>query len=453
MAVRRQPRERLVIDHDRITERVNIATLKLELKRALKPLIVMAIGLAATAAAADYILTNINGGIGGTNSVQFEVADATGVVPGRAESRFYGIEAGLITNAEREHGHAVLTATIATKLGPIYRNAQAELRPNTALQDMYLDVTDRGTPSAGIAGPNDVIPMSQTQSPTNLADVLDLFQPDVRTQLNNILNDLGNGLQDRGADLRQAFIELAPLLTIAGNLSHQLADRATLTKQLVHNTAILSAVLASRSTQLHQLVTSGTSTLESLSTEGGVPLSETIDRLPATLAQIQSTLTGVDTLLPAVDHAIVNLTPVADRLPSGLTSLRALGISADPAMRKLETPVAKLLPLADQLQPFSNDLAGALQAIAPQVQDVNTATFAASHCTKQINQYMNWDASAMSKLSDSQGSMVRGNANFGFYADPTFKQSNFMAGTRCAPNTTTLGAVPTPKYDGPAPAP
>ena len=80
--------------------------------------------------------------------MKFEMADVTGVVPNRAEVRFYGIEAGKITDAQLIDGHAVLTATVATKFGQVYKNATAQLRPNTALEDMYLDVTNRGTPSA-----------------------------------------------------------------------------------------------------------------------------------------------------------------------------------------------------------------------------------------------------------------------------------------------------------------
>ena len=67
---------------------------------------------------------------------------------------------------------------------------------------------------------------SQTQSPVNLADVLNTFQPDVRAQLYNMLDQLGNGLQDRGAYLRRAFALLAPFLQVAGNAAGQLAVSA-----------------------------------------------------------------------------------------------------------------------------------------------------------------------------------------------------------------------------------
>jgi ABC-type transporter Mla subunit MlaD len=440
-----------VIDRDRITERVNVSTFKLELRRALRPLIVIAIGFVIAIACVEYILFGISGGIGSTHTMKIEVSDATGVVPGRAESRFYGIRAGFITGAQLEGGHAVLTVSIANKFGNVYKNAQAELRPNTALNDMYLDITSRGTPSAGIAGPNYTIPIDQTHSPTNLADVLNTFQPDVRAQLNNILNDAGNGLADRGADLKRAFSLLAPFLSIAGNVSQQLAVRSDLTKQLVHNASILTNTLAQRSTQLHGLVTNGTHTLEALATEGGAPLRQTISEGPYAFDIVSKVFTDVAQDYPSLIKTLGALRPVADELPSGLANLKTLARRADPAVLRLQTPVTKLVPLADALTPLAGHLSSALSTIQPQIADVNDATTDLAQCGTDIDQFFNWDVS-MSKFNDPIGPMVRGNLNFGFYSVPGFTEPNFTQGHNCSGGSS-LGAVPTPKDNGPAPAP
>ena len=440
-----------MIDRERLTENVTAETLKLELKRAIRPLVMLAIGFAATAAAGYYILTNINGGVGSTHTMKFDVADTTGVVPGRAEVRVYGISGGEVTGITLEHGQAVMTATVADKFGPIYKNARAEVRPNTALQDMYLDIVDRGTPSAGKADSGYIVPLSQTQSPVNLASVLNTFQPDVRTQLYNMMDQFGNGLADRGADLRRAFTLLAPFLQIAGNVTHQLATRAVLTRQLVHNAATLSTVLSSRSTQLRTLVTDGTKTLNALSTQAGGPLRTTVSLMPRFLSTAHAILDTITALNPGLDQTISSLGPVADQLPAGLRNLQALADSADPAVKKLQQPVVKLVPLAKQLQPFAANLAGAVNQIAPQVKDVNTVTSDASKCTEQINEFWNWDAS-MSKWHDNLGEMVRGNVHVGFFTIPTNKPTSYVYGSQCAGGAP-IANIPTPKFDGPAPKP
>jgi ABC-type transporter Mla subunit MlaD len=441
-----------MIDRDRVTERVSASTLKLELRRSLRPLIVLAVGFAITIAAGYYIVDSINGGIGGTHEMRFAVSDATGIVPGRAEVRFYGIQAGEVDSASVAHGEAVLQVSVATKYGPVYRNAVAAVRPNTPLNDMYLDIESRGTPNAGLAGPNDLIPVSQTSSPTNLADVLDTFQPDVRTQLYNLIDQLGNGLADRGADLRRAFVLIAPFLRAAGNLSQQLARRADLTRELIHNTATLSGVLSSRSTALHSLVLNGTSAMQALDTEGGQSLRTTIGLLPTTLQNTITLMHVFDRAFPVADDTIAALRPVARALPNGLTSLTALAQRANPAVVRLEAPVQQLVPLADQLQPFAHRLAQALDTIRPQISTVNDATTDLADCTLEINEFFNWDAS-MAKWTDLQGPMVRGSANFGFYSVPGVPHNNYTYRKQCAPGPSPIPGTPTPKFDGPAPTP
>jgi hypothetical protein len=44
---------------------------------------------------------------------------------------------------------------------------------------------------------------------------MNVFHSDVRASLRSTLDDLGNGLQDRGEKLRAAFVEVRPLLRAA----------------------------------------------------------------------------------------------------------------------------------------------------------------------------------------------------------------------------------------------
>ena len=296
--------------------------------------------------------------------------------------------------------------------------------------------------------------MDQTTSPTNLADVLNAFQPDVRTQMYNLIDQLGNGLGRPRRHLKRAFVLLAPFLKIAGNVAGQLGVRATLTKELVHNAAYLSAVLSSRSTQLHSLVTNGTGTLEALSTEGGQPLQTTIATLPAMLHVTNTLLDAAYYTEPNLSRLITNLGPVVAELPSGLRNLKPFAQSANPAVVKLETPVQKLVPLAQQLQPLSSHLAGALTLIMPQLTDVAQVTTGLSDCTTEINEFFNWDMS-MSKWTDNLGPMVRGNANFGFYTAPgVTNDPQYGYRPQCYnPAYPPIGRTPVPKFNGPPPIP
>jgi ABC-type transporter Mla subunit MlaD len=247
-------------------------------------------------------------------------------------------------------------------------------------------------------------------------------------------------------------VDVAPFLQVVGDVSHQLALRADLTRRLVRDTSTLMGVLGSRSSQLRNIITSGTATLSALSTEGGVPLQQTIHELPVTFAALSPTLGKLDDLLPSLNSAIGSLTPVVNDLPTSLSNLRQLGTGADPGLRALRRPVTRLVPLVDKLRPFARTLNRSLTQISPQIDDVNTTTAALAPCIKDLRPFSDWDAS-ITKLQDGFSTIARGNANFGFYSFPPAKQSNYIYAEPCAGNGPPLGGVPTPKYVGPAVAP
>lgn len=422
-----------MIDRGRLTERVSWSLVKIELRRALRPLVVISVGFLVAILCGSYIRSNIEGGVGSTHQIRFEVADATGVVPERAEVRFKGIEAGRVDAVKLRDGRAVLTANVADKFGPVYRDAKIALRPNTALQDMYVDVLDRGTPAAGKASSSDVIGLQHTTSPVNLADVLNTFNPSVRAHLYDLLDQFGNGLEDRGESLRRAFAAFIPFLRDVGGISRQLGRRADLTRSLVHNTGVLSGTLAKRDRQLRTLIRAGATTLEAASARNGADLQATIHELPKTLASIDSAFTAVDGTLPAVNRAAGALRPVARDLPESLAGLRSIAKSADPAIRALRPPVADLMPLARQLRPLAGSLDSAFTALSPQIKDVDHISDSLAKCSKKkaLYTFFNWTSSVI-KWRDAYGWWPRGDFGFGLDTSYVTKDPNVHDLENCA---------------------
>src|SRR3978361_2135428 len=126
----------------RVNEHLNRARLTLEARRSVRPLLVIAGGLAIAIAGFVYIADHIGAGAGAKQTVRFAAHDTTGLIANRAEVRFKGIPAGIVTDVAIKNGQAVVTAKVLKKWGPIYHDATAQIRPNTPLQDMYLDITD-----------------------------------------------------------------------------------------------------------------------------------------------------------------------------------------------------------------------------------------------------------------------------------------------------------------------
>jgi virulence factor Mce-like protein len=374
--------------------------------------------------------------------VRFAVDDATGVVEGKNDVRYKGIPAGTITKVEMAGTQPVITVQLQKKYGRIYRDARASLRPNTALQDMYLDILDRGTPASGLAGTTDPVPAAQTDTAVNLSDVLNVFRADQRARMRALLDNLGNGLRDRGAPLRTAFTQAVPFLQVAGRVSRQLARRRPMTRRLVHNMAVLTTELGRRDKELRRLLHDGGTTLTTLK-DGSRDLDATLAQLPPTLTAVDSSFTAVRGVLGDVNDAVASLQPVAGRLPGSLAALRRLNSSAAPAVRALQPPVRRLVPFAQSLRPLARSLSSAVNALRPQVDTVDLVTKRVAGCKRGIQGFFQWDAS-MSKYGDVRGPVPRGNVAAGAQSSGALTSPDEYAPQACTPGKPIGGRVPAP---------
>lgn len=417
--------------HQHLTDRITRARLKLEARRAARPALVWACGLVVGLGCLTYILTHVaERTFRDTAKVQFRVDTARGVVAGRDEARVKGIEAGTITDVRLDSRGAVLTAEIEDGYGPIYRDAKATLRPDTPLQDMALDIVDRGTPAAGKADADEPLPASATSTSVNAAEVLQAFSPEVRARLATVLDQLGRGLDDRGASLRAAFVELAPTIAVAGRVSRQLAANATSTRRLVTNTRLITDELARRDTALRGLVRDGGRTLRTIG-ERDAPFEATIAALPGTLTRLDATLSTVADVLPAVDGAVDALGPVVAELPSALADLRGLSDDARPAIRALQTPVRRLTPLSTALDTVSADLQRGVAALRPQLPAVTKAIQKTSMCGPALQRFFQWTPSVF-KLGDHRGSAPRADGILAINSTAVIREPRYFAFPACA---------------------
>lgn len=424
----------------RINEGLNRARLRLEVKRSALPVATIAVFLAIGLAIAGYIVSHVSkSALTGTYQARFQLDDATGVVPGVDEVRFRGVPAGTITNVKAVDGHPVITVTIQKRFRELYRDVRAQLRPSTALQDMFLDIVNRGTPRAGKLGRDEIVPATQTTTPVNISDVLNTFGPSTRVRLRTLLDQLGNGMKDRGRSLQQIFVEAEPFIRVAGEIASQVRERAPMTRRLVHNAAVLTKVLGANQAELRTLVEDGAATLGTLQS-GSRDLDATLRELPPTLDRATSSLAAVRGVLPPVDTAVRSLYPVADRLSASLASLRRLGDAANPAIEDLQEPVGKLVPLSRALAPLSSQLSTAITRLEPQIDTVDKVTKDVAGCKKGIQGFFQWNSS-ISKFGDARGPIPRGNVVMGAQSSSVLNDPNEYAPQACTPGKVMGGRV------------
>jgi hypothetical protein len=204
------------------------------------------------------------------------------------------------------------------KYGPLYRNATLTLRPETPLDDMYLDIVSRGTPSAGVLGANQILlGCSAPRCRSTSARCWTSSTPTQGHACRRRSTRLVRAWEPQGPAFKQALVELAPFLAAAKDLTYQTSIRQAETRQLIHNLALVTTALGQRDTELRQLVANGASSLGELGNNES-SVQGVINQLPATMSQLEATFAVLRTTENQLDPAFEALEPVAGALPAGL---------------------------------------------------------------------------------------------------------------------------------------
>jgi virulence factor Mce-like protein len=397
---------------DRISEGLTRERLALELRRARVPFVLWLALLAGALVALALLLTRLHLPAPWASTYHFKVAaaDVTGVQPGN-EVRIAGVEVGHVTGINLKNGRPVLAVAIDPKNGPIYRDARVQIRPNTPLQDMYLDIVSRGSRPAGPVPADGELEASQTESPVQFGQVIDIFDASVRPRVTATIDALGQGLGDHGAQLRQALSQLAPFLKVAQRLARETAIRQLQTERLVHNFALLNGELANRSGQLSGLVRDGAITMMRLASVER-PLGQLIDELPPTLRVMPPAFAAVNAAAAQLDPAAQSLLPVADALAPAMGALERLSPTATTALGALDRALPGLANLLADTRPLATGLGRSFARMRPQSPQLDRVTAAIHPCETAIQKFFQWTLS-VSKMSGLHGAMGRGVSLFG----------------------------------------
>ncbi len=393
---------------DRISSGVSKQRLQTEAKRSLGGFIIFLAGLALALVITVVIALNINPSFGKSQrTVRFEIDNVFGIFEGFDEVRYRGEPAGTIKEIDRDVPQPILVLSIDEDVGPIYKDAVAELRPITPLNDVFLDIVDPGTEAAGEADPNVPLPVEQTSTNVTVPDVLDAFQPDVQRNFRTLLDQLGNGTEDGGVKLRRDFVELAPFLSAAGDLTKQIAIRKDATKRLIHNTGVLTRELARRENDLRRLLVTGSATFATLQ-DGSSDLDATLRELAPTFTELRTTLGAVDGVVDDVDTGLTSLYPIAERLPHSLVSIRRVNSALSPAVRQLGEPILKGAHWLRVLKPVARNLNLSFRKLGRQAPTLNHLVDDLVACEAPIIGFFQWNSS-LTKFGDVHAPVPRGN--------------------------------------------
>jgi phospholipid/cholesterol/gamma-HCH transport system substrate-binding protein len=380
--------------------------LRVELKRARNPVLWLTFLIVTTIVTSALIAQNLVLVTPFENRYVFNAAFDTvkGITP---QTKVYiaGVEVGRVQEIRTEEGQGILTLSLESQYGPVYRDAKIQTRPLTLLEDMFVSIEDRGTPQAGQVNEEDPpLPAEQAITPTYISRALNTFDPQVRDRLNVLLHELGRGLPGNGRDLKLAFLEIAPFLHSAENVTEVMSIRRRRVSRIVSNFAALTGELADRDRELNKLVAGGNDTVSALAAETE-PLKRTIAELPPTMGAMRDSFGSLRAAEDELDPALVELLPAARELRSGLGGLERFSDDAAPAFRALRPTMRELRPLAEELDPTSRALEGAVNELRPQAPRFDHITSLIVPCRDRVSRFFQHTPSV---LKFGQGGAKRG---------------------------------------------
>jgi ABC-type transporter Mla subunit MlaD len=388
--------------------RLNTGRLAIEMRRARGGLIAVLVLLVLAIGSAIVIANGLRLNLPGANTyvVRVAVDNAKGVVAGKQQVRISGLPVGKISKAELVNGRPVLTITIKGKYAPLYHDARLRLRPKTPLDDLYLNVEQRGHKAAGKLEEGETLLAQRTRSPVDIGLVLNAFNADARVRMEQAIDALGRGLPDHGYEFRAALVKLTPFLTAAQRLTRVTAERRVHTRRLVHNFRLMMEELGRRDADLRKLVSGGAQTFTALAA-ADAPLSQLIADFPPTLRQLKPAFAALRASADELDPAFDELQTSARAMPAGLAALRQFGAEAEPALRALRRPLPDLTKLTRALAPTAAGLDGAFASLRPQAPRLDRITAAIVPCEFAVQKFFHNTLSLM-KFYDARGLVARG---------------------------------------------
>ncbi len=323
-----------------------------------KNVVVMVALVVVATIAGTWVLTNQRFTAPWADKFEFaaEFEAVPGVAPGNGqEVRMYGVIVGQITDARvNDQGRAELEMTLEPG-HPVYENATLVLRPKSPLNEMYVEI-DPGGPPAEEVEEGTTLPVTNTERPVQLDEVLGHLDDGARTALTKLLAEADAALTDADEHLPAGLQEATGLTEDLAPVLRELDERRTSLRTLVSAVAQISSAVGEDDARLNALAGALSSTLSSMSGESE-SLDASLSELPALARQLTASTRAVsrltrqlDPTLRDVQDATAVLPDALERVDSTVQRLSTTVEVARPLVRRASPLVAELRPVVDDLR-------------------------------------------------------------------------------------------------------
>jgi virulence factor Mce-like protein len=349
--------------------------------------ILAVLGTVVLLGAGVYIVaTQVFGGDEHTLRASFD--SAVQVTPGE-EVRIAGRKIGQVGASELVDGHAVVDLKIQeSDVWPLRRGTTADVRwgSTTSLAYRYIEIKPARAPAPTLPD-GAALTLAQTTTPVEFDQAYRIFRGRTRTDLKNVVGELGDTVQGRGGEISSGLKAAPGGLDATAAVLHQLGADGNALTTLVKAGDRVATALAAHSGALGTLVDHAAATFDEFA-QHTTAEQRSLDQAPG--AFDASTVT-----LKRLDHSLVGLRALVDDLDPGARALRQLaapmrsavsqlydvaplatstlrsGRRASPGLQRLlskgvnflpslSTVLTQLEPMVGCLRPYGPELAGML---------------------------------------------------------------------------------------------
>src|SRR4029077_7323785 len=119
-----------------------------------------------------------------------------------------GLRVGKVEAMTPVDGGTRITLRLHRDFTPVFKDARAIIRQKNLLGEAYVEV-NLGTASLGGLQDGGTIALDHTLAPVEVDQVLNALDPQVRDQLNLVINTLGQATAGRGSDMNASAADLS----------------------------------------------------------------------------------------------------------------------------------------------------------------------------------------------------------------------------------------------------
>lgn len=337
-------------------------------------------------------------------TVQAAFADSGALRVGD-DVRIANVRAGFVDSIELINGNSVVTLKVENGV-KIYQDAHAAIDARSSLGQKYVELFP-GTNKSAPLDEGSILPATQTQSPVELDQLLDVFDEKTRQAAGSAIREVGGGVGGRGGDLHDALRASPQLLSDLSKISGALAtnDGEDLTT-LLKTAASLSDALDTQSGQIESDMRQLAITLNAVATEGGTPLRATIERAPAGLTSVRESLQSLDRPLDALTVAGTRLRPAARALGTATPELRRLLRDSIDPLQKVPTVAPQASKAFDALTPAMIAARPTVAALAEALKSLSPVVASLAAYSREAVEFFIYGANAL-RHGDAAGNWLR----------------------------------------------